>query len=154
MWFQSHSTCPLCRNSVASEKESAPASVSVDDPQISVDSAAAEESESDIPSFPTNVLFWGDQSQVSSGNACLEEEGGSANVLPSPSSSSSNDGVLVIDVPRENPAASSSASGEDLKSPVTTRLRSLKRLLSREKRVNPCSSNSVSDIEQGNGAQS
>jgi hypothetical protein len=43
-----------------------------------------------------------------------------------------------------------------LKSPVTTRLRSLKRLLSRDRRISPCSPSSAAaaaaaDVEVGRG---
>ncbi|GMN36745.1 hypothetical protein TIFTF001_006253 [Ficus carica] len=159
MWFQSHSTCPLCRNSVAPESSSNSAgSETVRSPEENLASDYAAE----FPNFPTNVLFWGDETRVSSGNACLEEGPSSQSqpsvIAPSTSASASSaaatsriNGELVIDIPSENPASSSSQSPsvDELKSPVTTRLRSLKRLLSRERRVNPCSPNS-GDIEQAN----
>ncbi|KAH7546987.1 hypothetical protein FEM48_Zijuj01G0259300 [Ziziphus jujuba var. spinosa] len=167
MWFQSHSTCPICRNAVAPE--------SSDDDDAAAGSAALAGSVHDenlasgfsteTPNFPTNVLFWGNQTQVSSGGACLElEEGPSSQPLAPPSSSSSSlatsrpDGMLVIDIPGENSSSTVSPSGgrfadEDLKSPVTTRLRSLKRLLSRDKRISPCSPSSI-DIEQASRGQS
>lgn len=104
----------------------------------------------EFPNFPTNVLFWGNQTQVSSGNACLEEEGGTSQASAAVASPPSS---LVIDIPSDNPGSGSSSmispSGEELKSPVTTRLRSLRRLLSRERRVSPCSpDHSGGDIEQ------
>ncbi|KAK9281452.1 hypothetical protein L1049_004354 [Liquidambar formosana] len=158
MWFQSHSTCPLCRNPVAPDS---PSDVtSLDSPQ-SVGSA--EESSGGVgesPNFPTNVLFWGNQTQVSSGVLSLEEgpsqsPASSSSFSPPPSSSSRPDGMLVIDIPRQmtDNFSSSSPSAirfaeEDPKSPMPTRLRSLKRLLSRERRVAPCSPTSV-DAEQG-----
>jgi hypothetical protein len=62
--------------------------------------------------------------------------------------------MLVIDITRqltENlPSLSPSASRffeEESKSPMTTRLRSLKRLLSRDRRASPCNPGSV-DVEQ------
>lgn len=161
MWFQSHSTCPLCRNPVAPESSisntsTAEVAEDVDSPGENMVSGFSTES----PNFPTNVLFWGNQTQVSSGVACLEE-GPSSQCPPCPSSSSSSsapaDGMLVIDIPRqltENfPSLSPSASRfseEESKSPVTTRLRSLKRLLSRDRRASPCSPGSV-DVEQAAG---
>lgn len=149
MWFQSHATCPLCRNSVSPVSSSdSTGSENVPEENLSSDYT------SEFPNFPTNVLFWGDETQVSSGNACLEEGPSSQSqpsvVVPSSSSSSSSTsrivGALVIDIPNENPAAASSLSpsGDELKSPVPTRLRSLKRLLSRERKVSPSSG----DIEQ------
>ncbi|XP_065869446.1 RING-H2 finger protein ATL3 [Euphorbia lathyris] len=146
MWFQYHSTCPLCRNSVAPKLECP-----------SFDSNDLEENEevlisgysSESPNFPTNVLFWGDETQVSTGG-----EGGSAHAqaqaqaqagATSSSSSSGNyryDEMLVIDIPLQ---VSDNFGEEESKSPMPTqRLRSLKRLLSREKRVAPSSSSSTS----------
>ncbi|KAI5336617.1 hypothetical protein L3X38_015885 [Prunus dulcis] len=142
MWFQSHSTCPICRNPVAPES-------SVDSGAAGSSSALAESDSVQIlspaeslasgfsieaPNFPTNVLFWGNQTQAR--------------------------WMLVIDIPSQtslaSPSPSPSPSGnrfavdEDLKSPATTRLRSLKRLLSRDRRISPCSPSSV-DVEQGGG---
>lgn len=176
MWFQSHSTCPICRNPVAPES-------SVDSGAAGSSSALAESDSVQIlspaeslasgfsieaPNFPTNVLFWGNQTQVSSGpGSGLEEGPSSPPMCPSSSSSPSSssaisrpDGMLVIDIPSQtslaSPSPSPSPSGnrfapdEDLKSPATTRLRSLKRLLSRDRRISPCSPSSV-DVEQGGG---
>lgn len=171
MWFQSHSTCPLCRNPVAPPQGSTyttttAATSTVDESQGDVESQGVTESEysSESPNFPTNVLFWGNQTQVSTGGACLEE-GPSSQSPRSPSSSSSGsnrpqDGMLVIDIPREmtenlsslSPSASRFTE-EESKSPMTTRLRSLKRLLSRDKRASPCSPGSV-DVEQVGRGQS
>ncbi|XP_059457615.1 RING-H2 finger protein ATL3-like [Corylus avellana] len=169
MWFQSHSTCPLCRNPVAPEisiSNTSTGEVAAEDVEASGENLASGFS-TESPNFPTNVLFWGNQTQVSSLGACLEE--GPSSQCPScPSSSSSSsassrpaDGMLVIDIPRqvtENlPSLSPSASRfseEESKSPVTTRLRSLKRLLSRDnRRASPCSPGSV-DVEQAGRAQS
>ncbi|MBA0840358.1 hypothetical protein Goarm_002944, partial [Gossypium armourianum] len=64
----------------------------------------------DSPSFPTNVLFWGNDTQVSSGSSCLDEgsSASSASIGSSAmaSTSSRQEGMLVIDVPmngNENP---------------------------------------------------
>lgn len=162
MWFQSHSTCPICRNAVAPESSDSADSELTESAQP-LDENLASGYSTESPNFPTNVLFWGNQTQVSSGGTCLEE-GPSSQPLAPPSSSSlatsRPDGMLVIDIPGENSssAVSPSPSGgrfadEDLKSPVTTRLRSLKRLLSRDKRISPCSPSSV-DIEQASRGQS
>ncbi|KAL6144384.1 hypothetical protein ACLB2K_055077 [Fragaria x ananassa] len=162
MWFQSHSTCPLCRNAVVPEavarSDSSISELSVEIPSPAETLASGFSSES--PNFPTNVLFWGNQTRVSSGPGL--EEGTSAQG-PCPSSSSDTrrpEGMLVIDIPSESPMtslASPSPSGnnrfaaaeEDLKSPVPTRLRSLKRLLSRDRRISPCSPSSAVDVEAG-----
>ncbi|XP_027902214.1 RING-H2 finger protein ATL60-like [Vigna unguiculata] len=149
MWFQSHSTCPLCRNSVSAQSD---------------ENNSAQNSEAESPTFPTNVLVWGDHNQITStGAASLEE---SASQPPCPSSSSSaatcddddsnnsnrRHGTLVIDIPSDITSSSLSPSAnrfaeDDLKSPMTGRLRSLKRLLSRDRRLNPWSPTSV-DVEQ------
>lgn len=147
MWFQSHSTCPLCRNPVSTQPES----------QSRVENSAAAAAAvgvypTESPNFPTNVLFWGNQTRVSSLSACLEEAHAAAATSSSqpPSSSSTSstsnrpDGCLVIDIPRQIDEE------EEIKSPVTTRLRSLKRLLSRDRRVNPFSPN-VDTEQTGRG---
>lgn len=159
MWFQSHATCPLCRNPVAPEGSNSNTSAEVSEDVESSGEILVSSFSTESPNFPTNVLFWGDQTQVSSRGASLEE--GPSQGAPCPSSSSSPpsssrpaDGVLVIDIPRqvtENfPSLSPSASRfaeEESKSPVTTRLRSLKRLLSRDKRASPRSPGAA-DVEQ------
>ncbi|XP_059299548.1 RING-H2 finger protein ATL3-like [Lycium ferocissimum] len=146
MWFQSHSTCPLCRNPVSK--------ISSDQNPISQESTVEEE----VPNFPTNVLFWGNETQVSTFGPSLEESlqgsnssNNSACPPPPPSSSSSSSGStsdrpcvsLVIDIPRPINEVE-----EEHKSPMPTRLRSLKRLLSRDRRGNPSSPRNV-DVEQG-----
>ncbi|XP_030535992.1 RING-H2 finger protein ATL3-like [Rhodamnia argentea] len=168
MWFQSHSTCPLCRKWVGLGSDCSK-TIDIDDDleEENSDSQPVEGNLSggmhptESPNFPTNVLFWGNEMQVSSGNACLEEGGSSSSSATSQSSSSSaalaiaRPAMVVIDMPRqiqmtENPLAPSSSANrvtdDDLKSPVPTRLRSLKRLLSRDRRVVPCSANSL-DVE-------
>ncbi|TKY61160.1 RING-H2 finger protein ATL3 [Spatholobus suberectus] len=140
MWFQSHSTCPLCRNPVASSN-----------------SNSNDNSESESPTFPTNVLVWGDHTQISStgGGAALELEEGASQPPCSSSAGDDNNrrhGTLVIDIPSEITSTSLSPSAsrfaeDDLKSPMTGRLRSLKRLLSRDRRLNPWSPTSA-DVEQ------
>ncbi|EOY27406.1 hypothetical protein QUC31_012500 [Theobroma cacao] len=158
MWFQSHSTCPLCRNPVAAvEVENSGSVTSGDEVNANVNGhvqspqdGLASGHSADSPSFPTNVLFWGNQTQVSSGGACLEEgASASASVSGSGSFASSSlasgsgrqEGMLVIDVPMN---VNENFPEEESKSPMPTRLRSLKRLLSREKRVAPSSSGSSS----------
>ncbi|KAJ4717707.1 RING-H2 finger protein [Melia azedarach] len=147
MWFQSHSTCPLCRNPIDVQESNSMATESVEeiDIQNSEENLVAGFS-TETPNFPTNVLFWGNETQVSTGGAGLEEG-------TSTSSSSSSSTELVIDIPVSMSEHLSALSPtrcpeEESKSPVTTRLRSLKRLLSREKRVNPSSPSSSCDVEQ------
>ena len=111
------------------------------------------------PNYPTNILFWGNQNRVTSAGLNLEE-GTASSQLPCASPRDGPDRMLVIDIPRqpaENFSSSSPStagtSEEELKSPMTTRLRSLKRLLSREKRVVPRSPGSI-DVEQVGRGQS
>lgn len=162
MWFYSHSTCPLCRNPVSSSSstsqspsfsESTNSEMSQTD-QFEDGSLATTDSgySPETPNFPTNVLFWGNQSQVSS----VDQANSSSSSSPPPPPPASQS--LVIDIPRpmiENlsplsPLTVRYGEEEETKSPLTTRLRSLRRLLSREKRVIPCSPTASSvDVEQG-----
>ena len=173
MWFHSHSTCPLCRNPVAFESskcEESNVSGNSDSSSSSYEENSGGVSGLEPSNFPTNVLVWGNQTQVSSIGVSLEEkeeeeeEGTSQSQQPpcstpptASSSASSNvngrcHGMLVIDIPSECTSSSLSPSGsrcaeEEVKSPMAATLRSFKRLLSRDKKLSPCSPSSV-DVEQ------
>lgn len=185
MWFQSHSTCPLCRNPVSISCESSKPNNTIsngEDVNVLMSSnndLLEDENLSHVDgfessNFPTNVLVWGNcQTQVSSfGVISLEEEGGGGNSQQQPCSSSNSsssstsctasdcvnsrchgNGMLVIDIPSEFSSSSLSPSAircseDEMKSPMPTRLRSFKRLLSRDKKLSPCSPSSM-DVEQG-----
>ncbi|KAK7349349.1 hypothetical protein VNO77_06654 [Canavalia gladiata] len=172
MWFHSHSTCPLCRNPVAVASESSkPSGDSTNTEENVLGNGEASEQENsavmsglESSNFPTNVLVWGDQTQVSSvGVVSLEqkEEEGTSQQPPcsSSSSSSASDSVnsrcqemLVIDIPSDfNSSSLSPMCAEDeMKSPMAATLRSFKRLLSRDKKLSPSSPSSL-DVEQGQG---
>ncbi|KAI3991088.1 hypothetical protein MKX01_041307 [Papaver californicum] len=161
MWFQSHSTCPLCRNPVSlpdssdqAEAQSSPVVTAENNNNglFSIEAAS--------PSYPTNVMFWGNQTRVSSRDSGEEETSSSSSGSSSPSLRP--DRTLVIDIPdrlshgfsfSSPPTTPSSAtrrvSEDDLKSPVSTRFKSLRKLLSRDKRVVPSSPSVAIDIEQG-----
>lgn len=153
MWFQSHSTCPLCRNPVATSTQSS--NSASDQPSEANPQAPNGENSSrpnglaiEIPNFPTNVLIWGNETQVSTFGPCVEEgHQGNASAETSSSSSSSiastsNRPEALIEIPRQI------SEEDEQKTPVSTRLRSLKRLLSGSRRVNPSSPRNV-DLEQG-----
>ncbi|CAI9760405.1 unnamed protein product [Fraxinus pennsylvanica] len=151
MWFQSHSTCPLCRDPISNQNESSSNSSSPEETVIPV-----EENPGQRPNFPANVLFFGSETQVSTFGPCLEDShqgtvtaASSRPPCSSSSASTSNrpDGMLVIDIPRQV------NEEEDEKSPAPSRLRSLKRLMSGNIRFNPWSPRNV-DMEQGNSSQS
>ncbi|RZC85847.1 hypothetical protein C5167_026524 [Papaver somniferum] len=163
MWFQSHSTCPLCRNPVSVESASPSP---VDSSDIESQSSPVNSGNNNNngllsveanPSYPTNVMFWGNQTRVSTRDSGEEETSSSSD---SSSPSLRPDRPLVIDIPDRlshgfsfsSPPTTPSSAGRrvsenDMKSPVSSRFKSLCKLLSREKRVVP-SSPSV-DIEQG-----
>ncbi|XP_052175536.1 RING-H2 finger protein ATL60-like [Diospyros lotus] len=123
MWFHSHSTCPICRQPVSPQS-----------PDVTLE-AMLGIPRSDNSDFPTNVLIWGNHSQVNTLESGSEQAPTSASSSSCSSSSSEpQNGALVIDIP------SQIAEDEETKSPVVRRLRSLKRLLSRNTRVNQCSS--------------
>lgn len=134
MWLQSHSTCPLCRNPVMSRESSTVETTPVEEEDL----ASIE-----VPNFPTNVLFWGNETQVST--LGMEGPNSSESPCPPPEPSSSSSVAptsdrpcvsLIIDIPRQINEVE-----EEDKSPMPTRLRSLKRLLSRDPRI--------VDVEQG-----
>lgn len=162
MWFASHSTCPLCRNPVSSQSScssnTSPESTTLESILEAPNQQAAgviDGYSAESPNFPTNVLFWGNETQVSTLGPPLEEGNqGLHSAQPSCTSSSSSmmpastsnrpDGMLVIDIPRH------ANEDEEPKSPIPTRLRSLKRLLSRDRRVSPRNASDV-DVEQQGG---
>ncbi|EHA8592051.1 RING-H2 finger protein ATL3 [Cocos nucifera] len=158
MWFDSHSTCPLCRCPVGPE----PAGNSDSDAELagipSLSTASDDAHSPESPVFPTNVLFWGTQDRVNTGGAAAaaacSQEGASSSA-----GSRKPEGMLVIEIPRRvmegfpspiSPLPSSSFPMEEMKSPASARLRSLRRLLSQGKRVvgSSCSPRG-GDIEQG-----
>jgi hypothetical protein len=155
MWFQSHSTCPLCRNLVSIESSNG------EEINVLVSSESDENlspmNDLESSNFPTNVLVWGNhQTQVNSSSVCLDE--GSSQQSSSldgenvsNSRCNNGNGMLVIDIPLQNEFSSSSDSRcveDEMKSPMSTRLRSFKRLLSRDKKLSPSSPSSM-DVEQG-----
>ncbi|KAL3632120.1 hypothetical protein CASFOL_025104 [Castilleja foliolosa] len=158
MWFESHSTCPLCRNPVKIQDSGD------EQPREEVIQTPVAENPVEAPNFPTNVLIWGDDTQVSTFTPSVEENNhDQANnaiiIVVEPSSSSSSsisstsstpDGIIsTVDItPRQI------NEDDEQKSTVPTRLRSLKRLLSyNNRRVNPSSSRNL-DLEQGGREQS
>ncbi|KAK9726829.1 hypothetical protein RND81_05G240000 [Saponaria officinalis] len=141
MWFMSHSTCPLCRNyvisspktrSTESNHESQEVGVTRISPDSGLDSDlslnSAVTSEESIVSS-TNVLFRGNEGQV--------ESVGEASGL-----SARRREELVIEIP----LSTNPFSEEEVKTPVVSRLGSLKRMLSRGKRVAPSSSINVEPV--------
>jgi E3 ubiquitin-protein ligase EL5 len=94
MWLSSHSTCPLCRR---------PA---VDDPPAAPPAVPRPEADPESPNFPTNVLFFGSQDEVSTGRAAQQQ---------SPSS--------------ETATASSQSQEEDEAAGEAARVLGLRRLL-------------------------
>ncbi|KAJ8535781.1 hypothetical protein K7X08_034182 [Anisodus acutangulus] len=74
MWFQSHSTCPLCRNTVELNSET----IRVEEGSTSTETR----------NVPTNVLFWGDETTTTN--------------TSSASTSNRPDGILLIHIPRQN----------------------------------------------------
>jgi len=142
MWFHSHSTCPLCRTTLAANPP--PSSVVVEVEVESSTSAAA--------AFPTNVLIWGNHNQItSSSSSTTSEQNTSSSSYDSDNAINNNsrrddegNGMLRIDIPSECEATTSSSS------PLASaegRLKSLKRLLSSSSRgimsLNPWSPTST-----------
>ncbi|XP_047063275.1 RING-H2 finger protein ATL3-like [Lolium rigidum] len=147
MWFHSHDTCPLCRAPVGADPDGLPR-VPREDPATV-----------DFPAFPTNILFWGTRDDDNTG---LGMPAASSTARPSAASGRRNEN-LVIDIPHRQMAVGASsplpasrmpgAAADDLRSPMSARLRSLRRLLSRGKQAMVGTSSSSprggADIEQG-----
>ncbi|KAF0902022.1 hypothetical protein E2562_011848 [Oryza meyeriana var. granulata] len=160
MWFHSHDTCPLCRGPVGSDAGELTAEGL---PRVPREEPAAME----FPMFPTNILFWGTHDDVTNAGDHHPFHPPPPPFMAAPSTSSSASGRrkenLVIDIPTRSVAVdsvtSSSASTplpasrmpDDMRSPVSARLRSLRQLLSRGKQavVGPSFSPRGGDIEQG-----
>ncbi|XP_008783397.2 RING-H2 finger protein ATL3 [Phoenix dactylifera] len=159
MWLSFHSTCPLCRSPVSLENADSGVETAEASP---VEAVLAAGRLPESPIFPTNVLFWGSQDRVRTGGPATAAaaagscEGSSSSVG---SSSGRPEGKLVIDVPRRamegyqspvSPLPLSRLSVDDIKSPTSARLRSLRRLLSQGNRgIGSSCSLRGGDIEQG-----
>lgn len=133
MWLHSHSTCPLCRSPIGPPQGSEQEHMTTDNNMTLVDGSV---------NFPTNVLFWGNEVQVSS-RIVSSEEG---------TSTSRPDESLVIDIPSNDTSDTCSSSSqtrfneqEEMRSPLSARFRSLTRIWSMNKRIAP----STSNVEQG-----
>ncbi|KVI05791.1 RING-H2 finger protein ATL3-like [Cynara cardunculus var. scolymus] len=142
MWFHSHSTCPICRNPVSHQTE-----ISVENLLESRQTQEESTENGDSREFPTNILFWGDETEVSTLTSQLEEANNhhQTAILTSETSSSSqpNRPDLVIDIPRLID------EDEGQKTPVSSRMRSFRRILSGSRMfINPFSPASTS-VEQG-----
>ncbi|EOA38229.1 hypothetical protein CARUB_v10009709mg [Capsella rubella] len=165
MWFQSHSTCPLCRNTVGSVEETThegseglsqnqnfESGHSINQRNQSQDQSPVLGFSTEPVSFPTNVLVCGDQNQVRSPSFVVSEDTTSGNFADSSnhhqqeSSSTTNTcdraqevSAVVVDIPADSIENSSERIGEEEpRSPMFTKLRSLKKFLSREKKGIVC----------------
>ncbi|KAL4560108.1 hypothetical protein LXL04_032257 [Taraxacum kok-saghyz] len=142
MWFHSHSTCPICRNPVQEQTEVSVESL-LENHQTQEQSTNSGDPNS--RTFPANMLFWGDETEVSTLTSQLEEANNQnqAPILPiEPASSSSSSSTssqtnndrtkpdLVIDIPRQVVISEE----EDEKTPVFSGMRSLRRILSSGRR--------------------
>lgn len=161
MWFQSHSTCPLCRNTVGSVEETTHGgseglsqNQNFESGHSSNQHNRSSQEESPVLgvsteplSFPTNILVWGDQNQVRSAGLVVNEDSPSQNFAYSSNdhqqeSSSTNTynraqeaTAVVVDIPANSSEnLSERIEEEEPQSPMFTRLRSLKKILSREKK--------------------
>ncbi|CAN6208400.1 unnamed protein product [Urochloa humidicola] len=160
MWFHSHDTCPLCRAPVAADAADHLAALPREDPAVEFPVV-----------FPTNVLFWGTHDDVTNADLSIIPPPPPPFIAGTSSTSAAASGRrkenLVIDIPARGVAISTppmssplpasrmpGGAADDMRSPVSARLRSLRRLLSRGKQAVVGTSYSPrgaagSDIEQG-----
>ncbi|CAH8337204.1 unnamed protein product [Eruca vesicaria subsp. sativa] len=152
MWFQSHSTCPLCRNKVGSVEETRyRGSEGLLSQNQNFESGHAQDQSyvlgfpTEHQNFPTNVLVWGDNNQVRGASLVVTEDLGSHDHQHEATSTNNCNRAqevtaVVVDIPVSSSENLSERIEEDeeSKSPVFTRLRSLKKLLSREKKGVAC----------------
>ncbi|XP_074375820.1 RING-H2 finger protein ATL3 [Apium graveolens] len=145
MWFQSHSTCPICRNPIHHSNPDQLSSQGIT--QNTPETVLATEA----LTLPTNVLYWGNEVQVSTLRlqddhddvvTSSQQVSSTSSSFPTSSDNTRDDHYLVIEIPRQT------NEEEDQKSPVLSRLRSLKRLLSRDRKINPFTPSSSVDVEQ------
>lgn len=155
MWFHSHSTCPLCRSAVGTDSVQTQELNAESAQGQSLDAVSREGYVTEPRVLPTNVLFWGTQDDVSTGT--VQEATSSSTGT---GSRKRGPDMLVIDIPRRamesivpspmTPLPPSVMPLEEMKSPVSARFKSFKRLLSRGKQVvGPSASPRGVDIEQG-----
>ncbi|KAL9228466.1 hypothetical protein vseg_004047 [Gypsophila vaccaria] len=138
MWFMSHSTCPLCRNYV------------INSPKTTVPIESNQESQENGATHVMSGSELDSDSGLSSNvglNLEVESRETTTNVMESlgeaSGSSSRQKDELVIEIP---PSIAQFISEEEVKIPVVSRLSSLKRMLSRGKRVAPSSSIDVEPV--------
>ncbi|GER53635.1 RING/U-box superfamily protein [Striga asiatica] len=156
MWFESHSTCPLCRNPVKNPN----CSGSSDEPQLNsvviqipaVENLGEDSNfQTETPNFPTNVLIWGDETQVSTFTPVEDANDNNNNVVFVEQSPSLPSSSLPVESTSSLSEIARQVNEEDeQKSSMSTRLQSIKRLLSYNsynRRVNPSGSIN-SDVEQ------
>ncbi|KAF5767026.1 putative transcription factor C2H2 family [Helianthus annuus] len=122
MWFYSHSTCPICRNTVAVVEN-------------------LLETQEESTDFPTNILFWGDETEVSTLTSQLEEANSSSSSYHQPASGATQmrPDHLVIDIPLSSLRRNDCDGDQKSPSPVSTSR--ITRILSGSRRfINPFSS--------------
>ncbi|KAL8122757.1 hypothetical protein AgCh_010946 [Apium graveolens] len=141
----SHSTCPICRNPIHHSNPDQLSSQGIT--QNTPETVLATEA----LTLPTNVLYWGNEVQVSTLRlqddhddvvTSSQQVSSTSSSFPTSSDNTRDDHYLVIEIPRQT------NEEEDQKSPVLSRLRSLKRLLSRDRKINPFTPSSSVDVEQ------
>nr|XP_043637524.1 RING-H2 finger protein ATL3-like isoform X2 [Erigeron canadensis] len=149
MWFHSHSTCPICRTLVSDDHQQQQG-LSVQSLQLHHHNQSTIDNtdNSDSITFPANVLFWGDETEVSTTLTSQLEDQQRHPMISLPfeptSTSTSQTNVhdrlkkpaadLVIDIPRTSVGDNNNNNGEEEDQSSTPMMRSLRRILSSSRR--------------------
>ncbi|CAA0821181.1 RING-H2 finger protein ATL3 [Striga hermonthica] len=145
MWFDSHSTCPMCRKPVDDDPSRLESSHDPPLDFVTIQISALENLShgNEAPNFPTNVLIWGNETQVTTFGSSSVEENNRDNIVVEQSLVGSTSGSPSLESTVEI-ARELNEDDKQKSSSMPMGLRSIRRLLScnnnDDRKVNPSSS--------------